>query len=297
MYNIFNNFYTEPLFRPPSEADSLILQITEGCTWNKCAFCEMYSSKPFKIKTEEQIFKEIDYFSNIFPETNRVFLADGNPMVLSFEKLSRIVNKLHFNFKKLRRITTYSLPRDIISKSDEELKLLRNAGLSMLYIGIESGDDKVLEYINKGETSNSTITGLLKAKNAGLKLSTIILNGVGGKKFTEQHAINSAKILNAIQPEYASLLVLSFPLGIEHYKSKFKSEFIEMNIEDILHEVKLFIENTELNNTVFRSNHASNYLVLSGMLHRDKQQFLDKINFAIKHPELSGLRKEWQRGL
>jgi len=175
--------------------------------------------------------------------------------------------------------------------------LLQESGLKMIYVGIESGDDEVLKFINKGETYNSTVEGLLKAKEAGIKLSVIILEGVGGLKYSEQHAINSAKILNAIQPEFASVLVLSFPYGIEHYKQKFLGNYIPMTISNLLKEMRIFVENIQLQNTIFRSNHASNYLVLNGILNRDKLLFLDKIDFAIKNPEIAGLRKEWQRGL
>jgi len=289
--------YSEPLFRPPSEADSLILQITNGCTWNKCSFCEMYSTKKFSVKKEEDIFKEIEEVSELIPDIRKIFLADGNPMVLATEKLKRILDKISKTFPKVRRVTTYALPRDIISKTPEELKLLQESGLKMIYVGIESGDDEVLKFINKGETYNSTVEGLLKAKEAGIKLSVIILEGVGGLKYSEQHAINSAKILNAIQPEFASVLVLSFPYGIEHYKQKFLGNYIPMTISNLLKEMRIFVENIQLQNTIFRSNHASNYLVLNGILNRDKLLFLDKIDFAIKNPEIAGLRKEWQRGL
>ncbi|NCO56409.1 MAG: radical SAM protein [Bacteroidetes bacterium CG02_land_8_20_14_3_00_31_25] len=289
--------YSEPLFRPPSEADSLILQITNGCTWNKCSFCEMYSTKKFSVKKEEDIFKEIEEVSELIPDIRKIFLADGNPMVLSTEKLKRILDKISKTFPKVRRVTTYALPRDIISKTPEELKLLQESGLKMIYVGIESGDDEVLKFINKGETYNSTVEGLLKAKEAGIKLSVIILEGVGGLKYSEQHAIKSAKILNAIQPEFASVLVLSFPYGIEHYKQKFLGNYIPMTISNLLKEMRIFVENIQLQNTIFRSNHASNYLVLNGILNRDKLLFLDKIDFAIKNPEIAGLRKEWQRGL
>ena len=298
MFNkLFPIEYSEPLFRPPSEADSLILQITNGCTWNKCSFCEMYSTKKFSVKKEEDIFKEIEEVSELIPDIRKIFLADGNPMVLSTEKLKRILDKISKTFPKVRRVTTYALPRDIISKTPEELKLLQESGLKMIYVGIESGDDEVLKFINKGETYNSTVEGLLKAKEAGIKLSVIILEGVGGLKYSEQHAINSAKILNAIQPEFASVLVLSFPYGIEHYKQKFLGNYIPMTISNLLKEMRIFVENIQLQNTIFRSNHASNYLVLNGILNRDKLLFLDKIDFAIKNPEIAGLRKEWQRGL
>lgn len=289
--------YDEPLFRPPSEAESLILQVTLGCAWNRCSFCEMYTSKNFRVRKEQDIFNEIKSAARLLPETRRIFLADGNPFVLSTSKLLSILNSIRDEFPKARRISTYALPGDIRTKSVEELKELCNAGLRQIYVGIESGDDEVLKMVNKGETFSSTTEALLKAKEAGIKLSVIILNGLGGLKYSNQHAINSARILSEIQPEFASVLVLSFPFGIEHYINKFKGDYIPMNITDLLKEMETFISHTELNGTIFRSNHASNYLVLSGVLSKDKETFLEQIRFAISNPEIAGLREEWQRGL
>jgi radical SAM superfamily enzyme YgiQ (UPF0313 family) len=289
--------YDEPLFRPPSEAESLILQVTLGCAWNRCSFCEMYTSKNFRVKKEEDILNEIKTAAKLLPETRKIFLADGNPFVLSTNKLLTILNAIRESFPKARRVSTYALPGDIRSKSIEELRALCNAGLRQIYVGIESGDDELLKMVNKGETFSSTTEALLKAKEAGIKLSVIILNGLGGLKYSNQHAINSARILNKIQPEFASVLVLSFPFGIEHYIKKFNGEYIPMNITDLLKEMEVFISNTKLTGTIFRSNHASNYLVLSGILSKDKETFLEQIRFAINNPDTAGLREEWQRGL
>ncbi|HQH18122.1 MAG TPA: radical SAM protein [Bacteroidales bacterium] len=296
-YQHFPLSYHEPLFRPPAEAESLILQITYGCSWNKCAFCEMYSSKTFHIKSEKEIIQDIDEASKVMPSVRKIFLADGNPMVLSTQKLLPILTYIKQKFPKVRRISTYALPSNIEMKSPEELKELYNAGLSLLYVGIESGDDEVLKMVNKSESSQSTINALLKAKEAGMKLSVIILNGLGGKKYKEQHAKNSALILNAIQPEYASSLVLSFPFGITHFQNKFNGIYEPMGMIDLFTEMKIFIEHTNLYATIFRSDHASNYLVLNGILNRDKELFIKLIENAINNPTGKGLRKEWQRGL
>lgn len=289
--------YDEPLFRPPSEADSLILQVTIGCAWNWCSFCEMYSSKNFRIKKEEDVLSEIRLAAAALPDTRKIFLADGNPFVLSTKKLLVILNAIRSSFPKIRRVTTYALPADINAKSVEELKELCQAGLKQVYVGIESGDDELLKIINKGESFSSTKEALLKAKEAGIKLSVIILNGLGGMKYSRQHAINSARILNEIQPEFASALVLSYPFGTEHYIKRFRGEYIAMSITDLLREMEIFISHTELRGTIFRSNHASNYLMLSGTLPKDKETFLEQIRFAINNPDRAGLREEWQRGL
>lgn len=289
--------YDNPLYRPPSESNSLILQITLGCAWNRCAFCEMYSSKSFSLRPEEDLFAEIDSMAPYAGQIRKVFLADGNAMVLSSDRLIRILDKLNDTFARLNRVSVYARPSDIISKTDEELKLMAEKGLKLIYVGIESGDDELLGLINKGEDSEGTVSALLKARNAGIKLSVMILNGLGGRIYSLQHARNSARVINKIQPEYLSTLVLSFPFGPDHYKNKFKGNFIPMDTLELMAEMKIFIENLELNSTVFRSDHASNYLVLRGNLCRDKQELLGRINSVLEDPKNAGLRPEWVRGL
>jgi radical SAM superfamily enzyme YgiQ (UPF0313 family) len=178
-----------------------------------------------------------------------------------------------------------------------ELKKIREAGLKLIYVGIESGDDEVLRMVNKGETAASTTEGLIKARGAGVKSSVMILNGLGGKNYSRQHAFNSAKVVNAVQPEYLSTLVLSYPHGLEHFEKRFRGDFYPCEIPDLLQELKVFIGHTRLEQTVFRSDHASNYLILKGMLGRDKERMLDEIDTALKDPGGSGLRPEWMRGL
>ena len=289
--------YDEPLFRPPSEARSLILQLTTGCSWNRCAFCEMYTSKKFRVRPEENIFKEIATAAQYMPDTRKVFLADGNAMVLSPSKLLNILHKLGEIFPRLTRVSAYAIPKDLKNKSVDDLEKLRKAGLKLIYVGVESGDDELLKRIDKGETAASTIESMQKAKAAGIKSSVMIINGLGGKKYSKQHATNSARVINAIQPEFLSTLVLSFPYGLEHFKGRFAGEFEELNILELLVEQKIFIQNLELKETVFRSDHASNYLVLKGILNRDKKGLLYELEQAIEAPEMAGLREEWMRGL
>ena len=289
--------YHEPLFRPPSEAYSFILQVTLGCAWNKCAFCEMYSSKQFKVRSEEDIFADIDSMEAYGEQYRKIFLADGNAMVLSFDKLSRILDKLKDTFPKMTRVSAYALPKDIAAKSDEELKALADKGLKLLYVGIESGDDELLQRINKGENFEITSHALQRARKAGIKLSVMILNGLGGKNYSQQHAINSAKVVNEIQPEFLSTLVLSYPYGEEHFMKKFDGEFIPLNTIELIAEIKVFIETLELNQSVFRSDHASNYLILRGNFPRDKEEMLSRINGVLDDPANAKLRPEWMRGL
>lgn len=288
--------YDEPLFRPPSEAYSIIIQITLGCSYNKCAFCEMYTSKQFKARKEEDIFKDIEAFVPYQHEVRKVFLADGDPLVLSTERLLRILTKLKNTFPKLQRISTYATPTNIIRKSVQELEELKNAGLDLLYVGIESGDDQVLNSLQKGETFKTIVDGLNKAKNVGISSSVMIINGVGGKLLSQQHAVNSAKVLNETQPKYASTLVLTTYKGLEHFKNRFLGEYEPMLLSGLLLEMKIFVEHLQLTETIFRSDHASNYLVLKGVLGKDKPLFLQQINNALNHPEIANLRSNYQRG-
>ena len=289
--------YNEPLFRPPSEAYSFLLQITLGCSWNKCAFCEMYSSKQFKVRSEEAVFADIDSMSAYADHYRKVFLADGNAMVMSYQKLARILDKLNEIFPRLTRISAYASPGDIESKSDEELKQLASKGLKLLYVGVESGDDELLQRINKPENFERISKELKRARKAGIKLSVMILNGLGGRNYSLQHAINSAKVVNEIQPEFLSTLVLSYPHGEEHFKRKFRGDFISLGRFELIAEMKEFIERLELDSTVFRSDHASNYLILRGNFPRDKKELLNRINMVLNNPANARLRAEWMRGL
>lgn len=244
----------------------------------------MYTSKKFKARKEEDVFKEIDAFLPYANQITKVFLADGDPLVLSTSRLVRILDKLNATFPKLRRISTYASPSNLDRKSMEDLKLLREKGLNLIYVGIESGDSEVLKAIQKGETFQTTIDGLNKSKQAGIESSVMIINGVGGKLLTKQHAINSAKVLNATQPKFASTLVLTAHKGLEHYQNRYLGEFIELNNQQLFEEMQLFMEHLELDNTIFRSDHASNRLVLKGTLGKDKQRFLEQIEEALQKP-------------
>jgi radical SAM superfamily enzyme YgiQ (UPF0313 family) len=273
--------YEEPLFRPPAEAYSLIFQVTLGCSWNKCAFCEMYRSKPFQARKEEEVLAEIRQAGTFYPGVRKIFLADGNAMVLSTQRLLKILETIKNVFPGAGRVSTYALPQDILAKSAGELTALRQAGLQLLYVGIESGDDEVLRMINKSESAASTIEGLLKAKEAGIKCSVMIINGLAGLKYSEQHALHSAHLLNQTQPLYFSTLVLTLPYGKDLYEKRFDGAYIPMAMPELLKEMELMLEHTELDRTIFRSNHVSNFLVLKGTLSRDKEKLLNSIRTSL----------------
>ncbi|MCW8885318.1 MAG: B12-binding domain-containing radical SAM protein [Motiliproteus sp.] len=291
--------YIEPLYRPPSEANSLILQITNGCSWNKCTFCEMYTDpqKKFRPKPESEVLAEIKQVAERMPDVRRIFLADGDAMVLSFKRLQAILEGIKQHFPNINRVSAYCLPRNLNNKTDQELLALKQAGLDLLYVGAESGDDQVLEWVQKGETFDSTVTALNRLGDAGIKRSVMILNGLGGSQFTQQHALNSARLANATQPEYLATLVVSFPKGEERFQQGFEGQFQALNQQQLFLEMELMLETLDLKKTIFRSDHASNYLVLKGVLGKDKQRMLDMVRSAIADPTHAGLRPEWARGL
>lgn len=280
--------YIEPVFRPPSEWKSLILQITNGCSWNKCTFCDMYKddNKRFKPKAIEVIEDELKLLVQDGYPVSRVFLADGDAMSLSMRRLREILQLIKKYYPNLQRITSYCLPRNLAGKSVADLKELQELGLKILYVGCESGDDEVLEFIQKGETFESSLDALQKIKAAAIKSSVMILNGLGGPAYSRQHAISSAKLMNLAQPDYLSTLVLEFPLGSQRFEEGFKSagasEWRELSRLELFEEMRLLMDNLTLEKTIFRSDHASNHLILKGILGRDKARMNAEINLAIQ---------------
>ncbi|MEW8193348.1 MAG: radical SAM protein [Candidatus Thiodiazotropha sp.] len=291
--------YVEPVFRPPSEAESLILQVTNGCSWNRCPFCEMYTEpqKRFKPKPIEAIRKELQHFVSMKIPVRRVFLADGDAMTLSYRRLHQIMQAINEYLPDIQRVSAYCLPRNIKNKSVDELQTLRQMGLELLYIGCETGDDLVLERVEKGETWQTSLDALLKLQQAGIRRSVMILNGLGGTRYSEQHALNSASLMNESQPEYLATLVVSFPKGQQRLQQGYAGEFEMLNLRQLLEEMEVLLSALELEKTIFRSDHASNYLILKGVLNKDKERLLNQVRSAITNPELTNFREEWQRGL
>lgn len=276
--------YIEPVFRPPSEWKSLILQVTNGCSWNKCTFCDMYKDeqKRFKPKALDEIEKELkSLVDNNYPVT-RVFLADGDAMSLSFRRLKEILQLINQYFPKIQRISSYCLPRNLLKKSASELSELKEMGLKILYVGCESGDDELLTLVNKGETFESSLDALKKIKSADIKSSVMILSGLGGPKYSQQHALASAKLINESQSEYLSTLVVEFPLGSKRFEEGFNGDWRYLTQLELFQEMRLLMQNLNLNKTIFRSDHASNHLVLKGILGRDKARMINEIDSAIQ---------------
>jgi len=291
--------YVEPVFRPPSEAESLILPVTDGCSWNKCTFCEMYTApqKKFLARGEDEVLDSIRLTGQRYgDEIRRVFLADGDALVLPMRRLLSILEAIRTHMPSVRRISSYCLPRNLRKKTQAEIDELAAAGLKMVYVGAESGDDAVLAAVNKGETFETTRDALDKLGAAGITRSVMILNGLGGKAMTAQHADNSARLANATQPEYLATLVVSFPKGEERFREGFPG-WEPLDQHELFVEMERFLSGLDLKRTVFRSDHASNWLVLKGTLGADKERLLAQVRQAIAAPEAARLRPAWARGL
>ena len=291
--------YVEPVFRPPSEAESLILPVTDGCSWNQCTFCEMYTApqKQFRARSEEEVLESIRLTGQRYgDQIRRVFLADGDALVLPTRRLLTLLEAIRTHMPAVRRISSYCLPRNLRKKSQADIDELAAAGLTMAYVGAESGDDAVLAAVHKGETFDTTCEALDKLGAAGITRSVMILNGLGGKALSAQHADNSARLANATQPEYLATLVVSFPQGEERLRAGFPG-WEPLSQHELFVEMERFLSGLELKRTVFRSDHASNWLVLKGTLGSDKERLLQQVRQAISAPQAAHLRPGWARGL
>lgn len=269
--------YSSPLYRPPSEAKSLIVQITEGCSHNKCRFCYMYKSKQFRVKSENEIYDHINNLKLYQKNPKRVFLADGNVLCLRTELIIDILKTIKKEFPTVERISSYSGPMDLIKKSEEELNSIRREGLELIYMGVESGSDKVLNFMKKGVSKQQMIEAGRKAINSGFKLSCMIISGLGGVDNIKEHAIESAEVISLIDPQYFSLLRLVVDENSLLYSDVQEKKFILPSPSQILDENILMIENLNLSNCIFRANHISNYINLAGTLNEDKEYILENL--------------------
>ncbi|MFX0142000.1 MAG: radical SAM protein [Candidatus Hodarchaeota archaeon] len=300
-------YYCHPVFRPPSEAYSLLIQLTEGCTY-KCDFCVSNLRKDFKIRDVKEVKKDLDIAKNQNgPFVRKIFFLDGNAMVTPTDKLLELTNYAMEIFPKLDRVGVYAHARDIIKKSDTQLKLLSEAGLKIAYVGFESGYDPLLKEVHKHATKAEYIEASKKLFKANITLSATFINGLGGANYpevSEKHAKESADLVNKICPNddrlwYIAFLSLMIPPGTVIYEKQKRGQFKEMGSAEILQELKVFIKNINFENKnancIFRSNHASNYLPIKGVLEKDKKKVLEVINYGLTHPET--LRNKLYRGL
>ncbi len=300
-------YYCKPVFRPPSEAYSLLIQVTEGCSY-KCDFCVSNLGKKFLIRKVDEIKKDLETANRIYgSNVQRIFFLDGNAMITPTEKLLELTEYSMKIFPKLERCGVYAHTRDILKKSDNQLKKLSEAGLKIAYVGFESGYDELLKEVNKNATKNDYIDASRKLFNAEITLSATFINGLSGSinpEISEKHAIASADLVNKICPAddriwYIAFLSLMIPSGTVIFNKRLRGEFKEMNSSEILKELEFFVKNVKFENKnatcVFRSNHASNYLPIKGVLERDKEKILKIIDYGLNHQEI--LRPEFYRGL
>jgi len=289
--------YYGTVVRPPSEADSYILQITYGCSHNECAFCGTYLDKPFQVRPVAEVLEDIKLTREIIPDTMRVFLADGNALVLSTRRLVPILDALSSAFPNLRRVGAYANSRDLLDKSHEELTLLREKRLQIVYLGLESGSDEVLRRVNKGATSVEMVEAVHHAKAAGIRVSVIGILGMGGAELSTEHAEATGRVVSAMDPPYLSLLTLMLVPGTPLHRQWQEGKFELPEPEDMLAELRQIISHTNgLSRCLFRTNHASNYVPLAGTLSRDKESLLETLDAALARGK-TALRPEAWRGL
>ena len=281
--------YEGALYRPPSEAYSLIVQVTIGCSHNQCTFCSMYKEDDFRIRSLEEIITDFKLARKRVHHVKRVFLADGDALIIKTDKLVKILEAIKEIFPECERVGVYGSPRSVLLKTKEELSNLKSLGLGIVYFGLESGSDHVLTNIKKGVNAKDMIEAGQKVMNSGIELSVTLISGIGGKVDSEIHAMESAQVLNQINPNYVGLLTLLLENGTELNADVEDGKFKLLTAHEVLLETKMLIENLELENCVFRSNHASNYLALKGTLSEDKELLLHKIEEALK---VGGLDKK-----
>jgi radical SAM superfamily enzyme YgiQ (UPF0313 family) len=289
--------YEGLIIRPPSEAQSLILQVTVGCSHNQCTFCPAYKAKRFRIKSLEEIKKDIDEALGYVPVIRRVFLADGDALIIPQPRLVEILTYLNSTFPKLQRIGIYGNAKSILRKSVEELKLLKEHKLGIIYLGIESGDEETLSTIHKGVTRAQMVEAGLRVKAAGIKLSVTVLLGVAGSDRSQVHAQATAGILTDIQPEYVGALTLIILPEAPIYQRVTKGEFSLPSPFGLLKELRTMIAESDLHNCLFFSNHASNYLPLKARLPKDKEVSLKLIDEVIASGDETLLTPDYLRAL
>lgn len=290
--------YEGSIWRPPSEAKSLILQATVGCSHNACIFCISYKQKKYRVRGAKEIKSDLDSLPKHYNDgVRRVFLADGNALAMSTAEILKTLEVLNQELPILERVGVYGYAKDVREKSTEELRTIHNNGLGIIYLGLETGDDELLRWARKGVDSVENIRACKKIRNAGIPLSITIILGLGGLENSERHAIATAKVLNEIDPEYIGALTLMTPPGTVIHEMVASKSFIPMKPMGILNELKTLVENLDLTECVFRTNHASNYLPIRGTLNRDKDHLLNILTKTIETEDYDKIRPNYLRGL
>lgn len=274
--------YEGRVFRPPSEAYSLIIQATIGCSHNRCTFCDMYKEKQFRVRRLDEVKADLALARAQYRNVERVFLADGDALMCRAEHFAEILREIRRLFPECRRVTSYGSPASILVKQQAELDELHALGLEMVYLGLESGSDEVLRRVDKGETAAEIIRAGQMVRQAGMKLSVTAIAGLGSTELSEEHAVQTAKALSAMRPEYIGLLTLLFELPTPLMRDWQEGRFYLMNPIEIAAETLVLLENIDAEGSIFRANHASNYVNLAGTLNRDRQAMCSRLRAALE---------------
>ncbi len=287
--------YEGNIYRPPSEAYSLIIQVTVGCSHNKCTFCSMYKDKRFHIRQPEDVIRDLEEMRSYYRRVGRIFLADGDALCLANSKLLPILEAIRRLFPECERVSVYGSALDALRKTPAELEELRDAGVGIIYIGAESGSPEVLRRVKKSGDRNQLIDGVRAIEDAGIRASVTFISGLGGQELWQEHALGSASMLSEMNPYYASLLTLMVEPIAPLYQDIQEGRFKYLTPEQVMDETELFLESLDLKGPcVFRSNHASNYLSLRGNLPEDRELMLCQVREARRH---SSYKPEFYRAL
>ena len=291
--------YDAPLFRPPSEAGSLIFQVTLGCSWNRCVFCTSYEAKKYRVRPFEEVERDVVEMSGLYPDTKRIFLADGDPMEAPAGHLVKVLDLMNRRFPSLERISAYAGPRNLMGKTLDDLKMFKERKLDILYLGIETGNDELLTKVRKGATAEQIVEAGRRAIQAGLRVSAFILLGLGEVDGSYSHAKDSARVVNAISPHFLATLTLMVGPRKRAYEEEIMGGgFHLVDRKQSLQELRWFVEDLELAGCKFGTEHASNYLPIRGMtLPEDKEKILRLIDLCLAGSSAGMFRPEWARGL
>ena len=288
--------YEGNIYRPPSEANSLIIQATIGCAHNSCTFCSMFKDKKFRVRNMEEILADFDMARKYYDHVDKIFLAEGDALVLSNNKLVTILDHIKKLFPECERVGVYGSPQDVLRKSSSELAELFELGAGIIYIGAESGSDEVLANVCKGAAREEIIAAVRKIEESGIKASVTFISGLGGKKLWREHAVETGTMISLMEPSYASLLTLMMEESAPLYDDIKSGIFETLSPVEIVEETMLLLENINVkNNCVFRSNHASNYISLKGDLPKDKEKMIAQLEYGLKNA--NALKEEWMRML
>lgn len=279
--------YEGNIFRPPSEAYSLLVQVTIGCTHNKCTFCSMYKDKKFRVRDLDEVIQDLKWAKEHYRRVERIFLCDGDALALSNNRLMPILEFISGNFPECERVTVYGRAKDALKKTDEEMRQLYEAGIKMVYLGAESGSEKVLKAINKGETRQELIDGVKKIEASGMKASVTFISGLAGKDGWEDHAIQTGTMISEMQPSYVGLLTLMVEPGVPMADDIQSGKLRLLSAEEVMAETLLMLQNTNVQkDCVFRSNHASNYVSLRGTLPADREKMMALLRKAMNNHDM-----------